>query len=53
MNANGYLIDSDNNIVDLHGRIVFKKEILEKTSKDNPEALDIPRVFKMNVFRSS
>jgi hypothetical protein len=46
VNAKGYLIDNLGNVVDLEGRIVFERHLL-----DGPDG-DIPELFRMNLLRS-
>ena len=35
----GYLIDTDGNVIDKQGKIIFKKEVLDEDG-------DIPKIYK-------
>ena len=47
INSLGYLIDTQNNIVDQHGRLVFRREILTRAFGQDAR---IPRIFTSNVL---
>ena len=39
VNPMGYLIDTDGNVIDKQGEIIFKKEVLDEDG-------DIPKIYK-------
>lgn len=45
VNKRGYLIDKHNNVIDIRGKIVFEKQVLEENG-------DIPEIFQINLLRS-
>lgn len=45
MNQKGYLIDKFGNVVDLHGKLMFDKPVLEEDG-------EIPKVFRQGLLRS-
>ena len=44
MNARGYLIDSEGNVIDKRGKRMFDKIVL------TPEG-DIPKIFRMQILK--
>jgi hypothetical protein len=47
VNARGYYIDNEGNIVDYMGKLVFRQAILDEV---NGEKVEIPKVFRSNKY---
>jgi len=45
VNQKGYFCDKNGNVVDIRGKLVFEKALLEHNG-------DIPEIFRSNILRS-
>ena len=45
VNEKGFLVDQYDNVIDVRGKVVFEKALLEHNG-------DIPEIFRSNILRS-